>query len=329
MVFVTGGSGLVGAAVLKALLQQGIRIKALHHKTYPVTLSEDELARIEWVNGSILDVVLLEEAMAGCSKAVHCAAVVSFHPARREEMYRFNVDGTANVVNACLAAGVEKLVHVSSVAALGRLRNGELVNEESQWSKETSNSHYGQSKYLSEMEVWRGIGEGLSAAIVNPSIILGEAKWDTGSAALFKKAWHSFPWYTLGGTGFVDVQDVAKAILLLLNSDISGERFILSNEFCSYKELLTNTALAFGKNPPVRQAPSWVMNVLWRVEAINAIFSKDEPLLTKETVSTEKTTTRYDASKITRALPAMSFTPLSETIQRTSAWMRNYYSLDG
>jgi len=129
--------------------------------------------------------------------------------------------------------------------------------------------------------------------------------------------------------GFVDVQDVAKAILLLLNSDISGERFILSNEFCSYKELLTNTALAFGKNPPVRQAPSWVMNVLWRVEAIKAMFSKDEPLLTKETVSTAKTTTRYDTSKITRALPAMSFTPLSETIQRTSAWMRNYYSLDG
>jgi len=328
MVFVTGGSGLVGAAVLKALLQQGLRIKALHHKTYPVTLSETELQHIEWINGSILDAVLLEEAMADCSKVIHCAAVVSFHPARREEMYRFNVEGTANVVNACLATGIEKLVHVSSVAALGRLRNGEIVNEESQWMKETSNSHYGQSKYLSEMEVWRGIGEGLSAAIVNPSIILGEAKWDNGSSALFKKAWHSFPWYTNGGTGFVDVQDVARAIVLLLDSDIAGERFILSNEFCSYKELLTKAAVAFGKNPPARRAPSWIMSLLWRAEAIKAMFSKDEPLLTKETVSTAKTTTRYDSSKITRFLPEMRFTSLSETIQRTGEWMRSYYSLD-
>jgi dihydroflavonol-4-reductase len=329
MVFVTGGSGLVGAAVLKAMLQQGVRIRALHHKTYPVTLNESELKCIEWVNGSILDPVLLEEAMATCSKVIHCAAVVSFHPARREEMYRFNVEGTANVVNASLTNGIEKLVHVSSVAALGRLRNGEIVNEESQWSKETSNSHYGQSKYLSEMEVWRGIGEGLYAAIVNPSIILGEAKWDSGSSALFKKAWHSFPWYTNGGTGFVDVQDVARAILLLLDRDISGERFILSNEFCSYKELLTKTAVAFGKNPPRREAPSLIMNLLWRAEALKAIFSKEEPLLTKETVSTAKTTTRYDASKITRVIPDMRFTPLSETIQRTCEWMRAYYSLDG
>jgi nucleoside-diphosphate-sugar epimerase len=242
-------------------------------------------------------------------------------------MYRLNVEGTANVVNGCLKAGIQKLVHVSSVAALGRLRNGEMVNEEAEWSKEASNSHYGKSKYLSEMEVWRGIGEGLSAVIVNPSIILGEAKWDSGSSAIFKKAWNSFPWYTNGGTGFVDVQDVAKAIIYLMNSEISAERFILSNEFCTYRDLLTQTANAFGKKPPVKKAPSWMMDLLWRVEAVKAMFSKDEPLITKETVSTAHTTTKYDTTKIMSAFPEMRYTPLQETIERTCEWLRAYYKL--
>lgn len=329
MVFVTGGSGLVGSALLKTLIQQNIPVKALHHQSYPLNLTAAELEKVEWVKGDILDAVLLEETIAECTYVIHCAAVVSFHPSRRQEMYRLNVEGTANVVNACLAAGVRKLVHVSSVAALGRLRNGELVNEESQWSKETSNSHYGQSKYLSEMEVWRGIGEGLSAVIVNPSIILGEAKWDTGSSALFKKAWNNFPWYTNGGTGFVDVQDVVKAIVFFMYADINGERFILSNEFCTYRDLLTKTAIAFGKTPPSKKAPSLIMDILWRMEAIKSIFSKQEPLITRETVSTAKTTTKYDSSKLMKAFPGMKYTPLQETIERTCNWLRTHYGLDG
>lgn len=327
MVFVTGGSGLVGAAVLKLLLQQNLPVKALHHRSYPASLTQEELDRIEWVKGNILDAVLLEETIAECSYVIHCAAVVSFHPARRREMYMLNVEGTANVVNACLAANIKQLVHVSSVAALGRLRNGELVNEESQWSKETSNSHYGQSKYLSELEVWRGIGEGLSAVIINPSIILGEATWDSGSSAIFKKAWNNFPWYTNGGTGFIDVKDVAKAIVLLMNSDISAERFIISNEFCTYRDLLTKTAHVFGKKPPDKKAPAFLMEILWRMEAIKAIFSHQEPLITKETVSTAITKTNYDTSKILRTFPDIKYTPLQETIERTCNWMRSYYKL--
>src|SRR6185437_1228576 len=144
------------------------------------------------------------------------------------QLLKINIEGTSNVVNACIDAGVEKLVHVSSVAALGRIRKGETVTEKMNWTEETSNSIYGKSKYLGELEVWRGIGEGLKAVIVNPTVIFGGDNWDTGSSAIFKTAYNEFKWYTEGVSGFVDAQDVARAMILLMNSDITSERFILN-----------------------------------------------------------------------------------------------------
>jgi dihydroflavonol-4-reductase len=327
MVFVTGGSGLVGAALLRQLVARGIYVRALRHRHFPLPLTEEEIRQVEWIDGDILDVVLLENAVEDCSAVFHCAAVVSFHPSRRQEMYRLNVEGTANVVNACLSASAPKLLHVSSVAALGRLRNGETISETAQWSQEAGGSYYGQTKHLAEMEVWRGIGEGLTASIINPSIILGEASWNTGSSAIFKKAWNDFPWYTDGSTGFVDVNDVAQLLIHLMNSTISGERFIVCNEHCSYKELLTGIANEFGKKPPRHKAPVWMMQLLWRVEALKSMFLSNEPLLTKETVATAQTTTRYNTSKIRATFPDFQFTPLPETITRVCNWYRTYYQL--
>jgi nucleoside-diphosphate-sugar epimerase len=328
MIFVTGGSGLVGAALLKELLRLQIPVRALHHRNTPVILTSEEISRIEWVQGDVLDPVLLESALQGCAQVYHCAAVVSFHPSRKKEMYRLNVEGTANVVNACLTQGIQKLIHVSSVAALGRNRMDQMIDESVQWTSESVNSHYGQSKFLSEMEVWRGIGEGLNAAIVNPSIILGEASWNSGSAALFKKAWDSFSWYTNGGTGFIDVQDVVRAMIMLMNHPVSGERFILSNEQRTYKEILTLIAQSFATRPPYRKAPEWIMELLWRIEAFKSIFSNKEPLLTRETVKTAKVKTFYNTQKFREAFPEMRFTPIDETIRRTSLWLQHYYSLN-
>lgn len=177
------------------------------------------------------------------------------------------------------------------------------------------------------MEVWRGVGEGLNAAIVNPSVILGESNWENGSVAIFKKMYDQFPWYSEGGTGFVDAKDVAAVMIRLMNSDISAERFLLSAEHLSFRDLFNKIADGFGVRAPQRLAKPWMGNLVWRMEALKAIFSNKEPLLTRETASTAQVKTFYDASKVQQMLPGFTFTPIDETVKRTCNWLKEYYRL--
>jgi dihydroflavonol-4-reductase len=265
--------------------------------------------------------------MQGITHVYHCAAIISFEPKDKYRLRKINVEGTANVVNACLDAGVQKLVHVSSVSALGRIRNGGIVNEQMNLNEETNNSVYGKSKYLGELEVWRGIGEGLQALIVNPSIILGGDSWENGSAAIFKTAYNEFKWYTEGITGFVGVSDVASAMILLMNSKISGQRLILSAENLSYKEIFTLIAKCFGKKPPPKKISPFMAEIIWRLEAVKAGFTGKKHLLTKETVRTALASVYYDNSKILNELPGFNFTPVALSIADTCAALKQKYHL--
>ncbi len=235
MIFVTGASGLLGSHLVQALVQNHQTVSALYRSSIPRFKGSE---KVTWIEGDILDMPNLEEALQNVQFVYHCAAMVSFHPKHKHDLYTTNVEGTANVVNACLNAGVQKLLYVSSVSALGRGTGGAATDENSQWSAEQS-STYGKTKYLAEMEVWRGIGEGLEAVIVNPSIILGAGEWTKGSSQIFKTVYEEFPWYTEGTTGFVDVADVVTAMILLMNSNITAQRFIVSAENRQYKEFLT------------------------------------------------------------------------------------------
>ena len=182
----------------------------------PVYVSEKIFDKVEWVEGDILDVVSLEEAMDGMDTVIHAAAMVSFVKKDREQMYQVNVEGTANVVNMALEKNIKRFVHISSVASLGRTANGGSVNEEKKWEESKVNTHYAKSKYKGELEVWRGISEGLSGVILNPSTILGYGDWNTSSCAIFKKIHDGFNWYTPGLNGFVDVEDTARATIALM-----------------------------------------------------------------------------------------------------------------
>ncbi len=219
MVLVTGATGLVGSHLVQALVQQGKQVRALYRSVIPAYAGADT---VEWVQGDIRDIIALEEALTGIKQVYHCAAVVSFNPKHNPALYQTNVEGTTNVVNACITVGVQKLVYVSSVAALGRMNQDVDIDENMHWSPKNNNSEYGKSKYLAEMEVWRGIGEGLEAVIVNPSIILGTGDWNGGSSQIFKTVYNEFNWYTDGITGFVDVTDVVSAMLLLMESNVSA-----------------------------------------------------------------------------------------------------------
>ena len=249
MIFITGASGLLGASLIETLVNShdgatDLQIRALYRKQIPAIKFAE---KIEWIEGDILDVVVLEEALKGVSEVYHCAAIVSFDPKQKQRMHATNIDGTANVVNACIDANIKKLLFVSSVAALGRIREDGPINETMNWSEETSNSEYGKTKYLAEMEVWRGIGEGLDAVIVNPVIILGSGDWNGGSSGIFKSAYNEFPWYTDGMSGFVDVLDVVDAMQILMESNVVGQRYVLSAENIHYRDIFNAIAKAFDK----------------------------------------------------------------------------------
>ena len=316
MILVTGGAGLLGKELITQLLLQGKKVRAIYNNTALPDFHSPDLTQVQC---NILDVVGLEEAMTGIEQVYHCAAIVSFNPKKKKVMFTVNIEGTANVVNAALDACVKKLVQVSSVAALGRIRENEMINETMQWSEETSNSNYGQSKYLSEMEVWRGVGEGLNAVIVNPVIILGPGDWSAGSSQIFKTVNNEFPWYTEGTSGYVDVRDVAKVMILLMESDITAERFIVSAENRSYRDVFNLIATAFGKKPPHKKVTPFLAKLVWRLEKIKSRLTGNEPLVTKETTATAMAKVNFDNSKLLKALPGFTYRSIENTITYTCA----------
>ena len=314
MILVTGGAGLLGTELITQLLSSGKQVRALYNRT---PLQHFPSGSLEQIQCDILDVIGLEDAMKGVEQVYHCAGMISFVRARRRQMFRINVEGTANVVNAALDEGVKKMVHVSSVSALGRIRENGQVNESMNWTEATSNSRYGHSKYLAEMEVWRAIGEGLQAVIVNPVLILGAGDWNGGSVKIFKSVYDELPWYTDGVSGFVDVRDVARSMILLMESDIHTQRFIISAENRTFHEVFCLIAKAFDKRPPHKKVTPFLASLVAKWEAVNSHFTGKEPLITKETAATAMAKVYFDNGKLKEYLPGFNYRPIEETITET------------
>ena len=325
MILVTGASGLVGSHLVKELTRQGKTIKALYQNSTPLEAVGEA---VTWIKGNILDVVFLEEVMQDIQQVYHCAAAVSFNPKKKNLLYKTNVEGTANVVNACLSARVQKLLHVSSVAALGKTKTDILVNEKMNVIEEIGDSTYAKTKFLAEMEVWRGIGEGLNAVIVNPSIILGAGNWDNGSSEIFQTIYKEFPWYTDGVSGFVYVQDVVHAMVMLMNSNIHAERFILNAENISFKEVFDCIANNFGKRAPHKKVTPFLAELVWRAEKIRTKLTKKDPLLTKETARAAQEKRYFDNSKLKQFFPRFEYVPIKTAIQDICTVLKQKYKLN-
>lgn len=315
---------MVGSATVRQFLLEGHTVSVLHRPQSDRSLLKDVEHRLSWIEGDILDLVSLERAMEQVDYVVHAAAVVSFVPRDNAAMVKVNVEGTANVVNACLKQGIRKLCHVSSVAALGRPdpRRTEtpglvVIDETQRWEDSPDNSAYAKTKYLAELEVWRGIAEGLQAVIVNPSLILGEGDWYKSSTQLFRYVHQEKPFYTEGTVNYVDVQDIARAIHILLLSDIRSERFILSAGTASYQTLFGSIAQALHKRPPSVKVGKTLAGVVWRVEAVRSWLTGSKPLITRDTARSASHHFKFDNSKIKQYLP-FDFQTLESTVKRVS-----------
>jgi dihydroflavonol-4-reductase len=328
MILVTGGTGLLGSHLLFRLISEGKEVKALKRKNSSIELAEKVfsyyskdpsalLSKIEWVEGDILDYYSLLDAFEGVEYLYHAAAQVSFHGSDASEVIRTNVEGTANVVNAALEKNVGKLCYVSSIGALGRADGIKEVTEETYFDPSVKNSVYSTSKYEAEREVWRGMAEGLNAVIVNPSIIIGPGNWNSGSSQMFTTMWEGLKFYTQGTNGFVDVNDVAKAMVLLAEGEFSGERYILSSENISYKQFFEWVADAMEISPPKYKAEKMLSSIGVVLLKVKGFFSKKKYTITAETARTANRKYHYSSKKFVEDT-GMKFMPVKKCVERTA-----------
>jgi dihydroflavonol-4-reductase len=316
MILVTGGTGFLGSYIIKNLVEKGHAIRAIRRSPkLPFWISPSIFEKVEWVDGDVLDVMSLADAMQGIDAVIHSAAVVSFTKSGRREMYRINIEGTANVVNAAVENGASRFIHVSSIAAIGRTTAEELVTEEKKWEQNKNNTHYAITKHHSEMHIWRGFSEGLSGAVINPSTILGFGDWHQSSCAIFRNVYKGLHWYTNGINGFVGVEDVAEAAVQLLFSGINQRKFIVSAENWIFRDLFNAIADGFEKPRPQKQATKRLGELAWRVEHLRSMITGQKPLLTKETAKVGQSKTSWDGSAILRALPEFHYTPLATVVK--------------
>lgn len=318
MILVTGGTGFLGSHLLEALVRSGKEVRATYRRRILNYVDLDIAKDIDWVEGDVLDVVSLERAMEGVDRVFHCAGMVSYDPRDNDRMHTVNVNGTSNIVNTCIANKINKLVYVSSVAAIGRNISGEMKDENCQWEEGNHNTAYGITKHEAEMEVWRGIAEGLDAVIVNPSLLIGHSRgWDDESARLIKNIYEGFPWYTKGETGFVNVRDVAKAMVQLMDSDIRSERFILNGENWPYKRLFETINHYFEKGTRLKYAAPWMESIIIYMEKVRSKRKDRKPWITRDLAKVANFRVFYDNSKIKQFLPEFEFTPIEKTIEET------------
>lgn len=320
MIAITGATGLLGTAIIQKLIVDQPLIVGLKRESS--NTSHLSSPKIKWVDTSLYDAELIEEIFRNekMEIVIHAAALVSFKPGDRELLFKTNVEGTRNVVNACLAANVPRLIHISSIAALGRQKGIEVVNEKSKWVDSSLNSDYAESKHLAELEVYRGREEGLAIDIINPSVILSRSDWDRSSAQVFKYVYEQRPFYTDGLINYVDARDVAEMVAKIISIPSTGKRYIASAGAIEIKEFFHTIAINLGKRTPWIKVPRPLVVLAARMEHLRSVVTGSTPIVTAQSARSAKEKIQYDNQRAVNEL-GMKFRSFEETVK----WCCEYY----
>lgn len=329
MILVTGGTGLVGSHLLYFLLQENDEVLAIYRTASTIesvkkvfsfyTSKVDKyFSKIKWLQADITDIPSLEIVFASKNirQVYHCAALISFNPKDYRKMRQVNIDGTANLVNFSIDQKVEKFCFVSSIAALGDNIKNKPIDEETEWNTEIKKSGYSITKRGAEMEVWRASQEGIDVIILNPGVILGGGFFNKGSGKIFSQIYNGFKFYTDGVTGFVGIKDVVKSMIILMNSNLKNEGFILVSENKSFKDVFFAIADSFGKKRPTIRIGKLITAIFWRVDWFLTKITRKTPLLTKYTAQSTHKKEYYSSEKIKKNI-AIEFDDICKVIDST------------
>lgn len=317
MILVTGGTGFLGSTLIKLLIDDGLAVIATKRPTSSIPESLKASSLVQWTDADITDYFALADIFEGVTQVYHCAAKISYQKSDWTSMLHTNIEGTQHIVNLCIDHGA-RLIHVSSIASLGESKHGELISENNKWDDGARNSRYAISKYESEMVVWRGIVEGLNAVIVNPSVIMGVGTGKKSAGVIFKMVQKGLKIYPPGTVGIVDVSDVAKIMILLMNNpEISGERFILNSQNLTNKDLLERVAHVLDKPAPTIAAKPIMLSIGWRLASVISLLTGSKATLTREAAEASSANLAYTNKKITDGT-GYTFKPIELTLQEMS-----------
>lgn len=325
---VTGGTGLVGSHLLLQLCKAGepvIALKRASSSLKAIRLLFDrnnmstQFEHIEWVDGDLNDVFLLDKICKKSDYLYHCAALVSFDKKDTDALIKVNINGTANIVNAALSNGIKKMVYVSSTAAIGKQPKVDLIDESCEWSPDFGNNDYSMSKHFAELEVWRAAEEGLDVVMVNPAVIVGPGDWGKSSTNLIKTVDKGLKFYSSGGNAFVDVRDVARGMVALMQSSIVNERFLFASENMRFKDFFDLVADRLGKKRPGILARPWMGTIAGIFGEGLGFFTGKRPLVTRATAKSAQSIQKYSNRKIIDAL-SFEFTPIAQSIDYTCSY---------
>lgn len=326
MILVTGGTGLVGSHLLYHLTLKNDAILAIYRNKERIKNVEKVFSfytndtnslfkKIRWIQADITDIPSLNIVFSNhIIQVYHCAALVSFNPKDYKKMRRVNIGGTRNIVNFCVDNTIKKVCFVSSIATIGDSINEKFINEENEWQDSSNNSGYAITKYGAEMEIWRASQEGIDVVIVNPGVILGSGFWKEGSGKLFTQICNGFKFYTEGVTGFIGVKDVVNVMIMLTESKIKNERYILVSENKSFKEILSLIADGFNKKRPTIKVNKLATKIFWRIDWLVTKLTGKDPLLTRNSAKSSHNKSYYSSQKIEGAL-TFNFQAIPEVVK--------------
>ena len=330
MILVTGGTGLVGSHVLLNLLKAGYKVTAIHRKDsdlqavkkvfgYYIPREEVDFLfkQILWQEASLTDIPALTKAFDNVTRVYHCAALVSFNSKDTAALRKINIEGTANIVNFCIARRVEKLCYISSIATMGLSIGEKYITENFTWHPEKDHSEYAISKHGAEIEVWRASQEGVPVVILNPGVILGPGFWNKGTGQIFSKVYKGLNYHFPKTTGFVGVKDVAQIAIQVMESSVENEQYILVAENLAFKEVLTLVAESLNKKPPQRSLQPWMVYTGWLYQAIASILFGAKKQISKRDHISLFEHSWYSNEKVKNDL-TYNFTPLKKVIEETA-----------
>lgn len=334
MILVTGGTGLVGSHLLLELIRSGRQVRAIHRKNsdlqvvkkvfsyyLPSEEVETSFDKIDWKEADVLDIPALEAVFLNVRVVYHCAALVSFDPADAGELRKINIEGTANIVNISRNSKVEKLCHLSSIAALDKSPGEDRFTENLQWFPEKDHSYYAISKHGAEMEVWRGSQEGLPVVILNPGIIIGPGFWNSGSGKIFSEISKGLKYHFPKTTGFVGVWDVVKIAVSLTESSTKNEQYIVVAENLSFHDILDQVALNLHQPLPKRKLRPWMVVAAWSYQSLTQIlFGKKKQLRLEDRKSLFQK--EYYSNEKLRSKLSYEFLSIKEVIRQTAELFR-------
>jgi dihydroflavonol-4-reductase len=315
---VTGATGFVGSNIAAALAARGDQVRVLRRATSQLKALEG--VAVEYAVGDILDPDSLLAAMQGCELVFHVAAVSQYWRSSKETVYRVNVEGTRNVLQAALAVGVQRVVHTSSVAALGYPPRGTTADESQVFPTELSWWPYGHSKHLAELEVQNAVERGLPAVIVNPTIVIGPRDVNFISGSLIRASVKGqLRVVPPGGSNIVHVDDVVAGHLAAAEQGRVGERYILGGENLSHWDAAVKIASVTGGALPRMVLPHWTLPALARIIDTFNRLSPWPPLVAGEQILLGGETFYVDNSKAVREL-GLPQTPLRQAAADAYFW---------